>query len=174
MSERGHDEHNHHEDDEHGSHDEHGGHDEPGGHDECCDELLVQMQINRGNADAGDSGADVSSSALISVLVTLHGRPVDDLGANAGTQTSAVNLPAGWTLRDGFNVRPGGSAVSVTEFVNLGGGLYDIRIVPFVDNPACTWLSGEYIYAVQLEVTRTIDGRAAVLRGGTLAKLVIP
>jgi len=45
--------------------------------------------------------------------------------------------------------------------------------VPFVGNPACTWLSGEYIYAVQIETTRTVDGRAVVLRGGTLAKLAI-
>jgi hypothetical protein len=137
-------------------------------------ELLVQMQINRSNATAGGSGANVSASAMISVLVTMKGDPVDDLGASVGTQTSAVSLPAGWTLRDGFNVRPGGCGVSVTEFLNQGDGLYDIRIVPFVDNPACAWLSGEYVYAVQLEFTRTIAGEAVVLQGGTLAKLVIP
>ena len=99
-------------------------------------ELLVQMQINRGNASAGGSGANVSASAMISVLVTMRGEPVDDLGASVGTQTSAISLPAGWTLRDGFNVRPGGCNISVTEFSNQGGGLYDIRIVPFVGNPA--------------------------------------
>jgi hypothetical protein len=137
-------------------------------------ELLVQMQINRSNAAAGGSGADVSASALISVLVTLDGGPVADLGASAGNQTSAINLPAGWTLRDGFNVRPGGCGVSVTEFGNQGGGVYDIRIVPFLDNPACTWLSGEYVYAVRLEFTRTIGGETVVLQGGTLGKLAIP
>jgi hypothetical protein len=137
-------------------------------------ELLVQMQINRSNATAGGSGADVSASALISVLVTLDGGPVADLGASAGNQTSAINLPAGWTLRDGFNVRPGGCGVSVTEFGNQGDGLYDIRIVPFLNNPACTWLSGEYVYAVQLEFTRIIGSETVVLQGGTLGKLVIP
>jgi hypothetical protein len=137
-------------------------------------ELLVQMQINRSNATAGGSGANVSASAMISVLVTMKGDPVDDLGASVGTQTSAVSLPAGWTLRDGFNVRPGGCGVSVTEFLNQGDGLYDIRIVPFVDNPACAWLSGEYVYAVRLEFMRTIDGEAVVLQGGALAKLIIP
>lgn len=137
-------------------------------------ELLVQMQINRSNAAAGGSGADVSASALISVLVTLDGGPVADLGASAGNQTSAINLPVGWTLRDGFNVRPGGCGVSVTEFGNQGAGVYDIRIVPFLDNPACTWLSGEYVYAVQLEFTRTIGGETVVLQGGTLGKLAIP
>src|SRR5215475_15854572 len=84
-------------------------------------ELFVQMQINRSNADAGDSGANVAASAIISVLVTLDGEPVADLGASAGNQTSVVPLPAGWTLRDGFNVRPGGCYVSVTEFGNQGG-----------------------------------------------------
>lgn len=137
-------------------------------------ELLVQMQINRGNADAGDSGANVAASAMMSVLVTLDGEPVDDLGASTGNQTSPITLPAGWTLRDGFNVRPGGCLVTVTEFGNQGGGLYDIRIVPFVDNPACSWLSGEYVYAIQLEFTRTIDGDTVTLAGGTLAKLTIP
>jgi hypothetical protein len=137
-------------------------------------ELLVQMQINRGNATAGGSGANVPGFALMSVLVTLNGEPVADLGASAGNQTSAINLPAGWTLRDGFNVRPGGCNVSVTEFLNQGGGLYDIRIVPFIDNPACAWLSGEYVYGIQLEFTRTIGGETVVLQGGTLGKLAIP
>jgi hypothetical protein len=137
-------------------------------------ELLVQMQINRSNATAGGSGANVPASALMSVLVTLNGEPVADLGANAGNQTNAINLPAGWTLQDGFNVRPGGCNVSVTEFLNQGEGLYDIRIVPFIDNPACTWLSGEYVYAIQLEFTRTIDDKTVVLQGGTLGKLAIP
>lgn len=137
-------------------------------------ELRVQMEINRSNATAGDSGASVAASAIMSVLVTLNGEPVDDLGANAGTQTSAINLPAGWVLRDGFNVRPGGCNVSVTEFLNQSGGLYDIRMVPFVGNPACTWLSGEYVYAIRLEFSRTINGETVVLQGGTLAKLSIP
>jgi hypothetical protein len=143
-------------------------------HDNQHRELRVQMEINRSNATAGGSGASVAASAIMSVLVTLNGEPVDDLGANAGTQTSAINLPAGWVLRDGFNVRPGGCGVSVTEFVNQGGGLYDIRIVPFVGNPACTWLSGEYVYAIQLEFSRTINGETVVLQGGTLDKLTIP
>src|SRR3954463_9750981 len=110
-------------------------------------ELRVQREINRTNPAAGGSGASVAASAIMSVLVTLNGEPVDDLGANAGTQTSAIALPAGWVLREGFTGRPGGCGVSVTDFLNQGGGLYDIRIVPFVGNPACTWLSGEYVYA---------------------------
>jgi hypothetical protein len=136
-------------------------------------ELLVQMQVNRGNAKPGVSGANVAASAMMSVLVTLDGQPVSDLGANAGNQTSAISLPTGWTLRDGFNVRPGGCNVTVTEFLNHGGGLYAIRIVPFVGNAACTWLSGEYVYGIQLEFTRTIDGNNVVLAGGSLAKLTI-
>ena len=55
-----------------------------------------------------------------------------------------------------------------------GGGLYDIRIVPFIDNPACAWLSGEHVYAIQLEFTRAIGGETVVLHGGTLGKLAIP
>jgi hypothetical protein len=137
-------------------------------------DLFVQMQINRSNADAGDSGASVDASAMISVLVTLDGEPVTDLGASAGNQTSVTPLPAGWTLVDGFNVRPFGCGVSVTEFLNEGGGIYDIRIVPYVNNPACKWLSGEYIYAVQIKTSRTIAGKSVSLQGSALGKLTIP
>ncbi len=136
-------------------------------------ELFVQMQINRSNADAGDSGANVAASAIISVLVTLDGEPVADLGANTGNQTSVTPLPAGWTLRDGFNVRPGGCNVSVTEFLNQGEGIYDIRIVPYVDNPACKWLSGEYIYGIQIKTSRTVQGKTFFLQGSALGKLTI-
>jgi len=136
-------------------------------------ELLVQMQINRSNANAGDSGANVAASAMISVLVTLDGAPVTDLGVSSGNQTSAISLPAGWTLTDGFNVRPGGCGVSVTEFGNQNAGIY-IRIVPFVGNAACAWLSGQYIYAVESKVSRSIGGRSVVLHGGALGKLTIP
>lgn len=137
-------------------------------------ELLVQMQINRSNANAGDSGANVAASAMISVVVTLEGVPVADLGANSGNQTSVTPLPAGWTLRDGFNVSPGGCVASVTEFLNQGNGIYDIRIVPYVDNPVCKWLSGEYVYAIQIKVSRTIAGQSVSLQGSGLGKLMIP
>lgn len=136
-------------------------------------ELLVQMQINRANATAGGSGANVMASAMISVLVTENGVPVDDLGTNAGDQNSQATLPAGWTLVDGFNVRPGGALVTVTEFLNLGGGIYDIRIVPYTGNPAAVWLSGEYIFALYIHTTRSHHGRTTHLQGSALAKLTV-
>lgn len=136
-------------------------------------ELLVQMKINPSNANAGDSGANIAASALISVLVTLDGAPVTDLGANAGNGTATISLPTGWSLADGFNVRPGGCVASVTEFGNQGGGIYDIRIVPFVGNNACSWLSGEYVYAMSIRVSRNIGGKKVILQGSALAKLRI-
>jgi hypothetical protein len=134
-------------------------------------ELKVQMKINHSNADAGDSGANIAASALISVLVTLDGAPVTDLGVNAGNGTGAVALPAGWSLVDGFNVRPGGCNASITEFLSVGSGIYDIRIVPFLGNNACSWLSGEYVYAVAIKVSRNIAGKKVFLQGSALAKL---
>ena len=136
-------------------------------------ELLVQMQINRSNAGADDSGANVDASAVISVLVTLDGEPIADLGASTGNQISVTALPTGWTLRDGFNVRPYGSDVSITEFSNQGEGIYAIRIVPYVDNPASKWLSGEYIYGIQIKTSRTIAGKNVSLQGSALGKLTI-
>jgi len=137
-------------------------------------ELLVQVQINHANAAAGRSGASAMASATMTVLVTQNGVPVDDLGTNSGDQHSAISLPAGWTLLDGFNVSPGGSLASVTEFLNQGSGLYDIRLVPYLDNPAAVWLSGEYIYAININVTRTSHGHTVNLQGSALGKLSIP
>ncbi|HYM10496.1 MAG TPA: hypothetical protein VEU62_07185 [Bryobacterales bacterium] len=140
--------------------------------------MLVQAQINRSNAAAGGSGAQILTSALISVMVTLEGAPADDLAGppltNIGNGTTAISLPAGWSLLDGFNVRPGGCGVTVTEFTNQGDGIYDIRIVPYIGNPACKWLSGEYIFAIQLKIQRKAGIRKLILQGGTLAKLIIP
>ncbi len=136
-------------------------------------ELLIQMQINRSNATAGGSGTNVMASAMISVLVTQNGVLIDDLGTNSGDQNSATTLPAGWTLVDGFNVRPGGALVTVTEFLNQGGGIYDIRIVPYATNPAAVWLSGEYIFALYIDITRTHLGHSTHLQGAALAKLTI-
>jgi len=137
-------------------------------------ELLVQMQINRSNATAGGSGANVAASALVSLMVTLDGAPVTDLGPTVGNGTSVVPLPAGVAWVDGFNVRPGGCGCSITQFANQGNGIYDIRIVPFVGNPACHWLSGEYVFAVIIHVNRVVAGSSVTLQGGALAKLVIP
>jgi len=137
-------------------------------------ELLVQMQINRSNAVAGGSGANVAASALASLMVTLDGVPVTDLGASVGNGTGVVGLPAGVSWIDNFNVRPGGCGVSITQFGNQGNGIYDIRIVPFVGNPACHWLSGEYVFAVVIHITRNIAGSPVTLQGGALAKLTIP
>lgn len=136
-------------------------------------ELMIQMQINRSNATAGGSGANVFASAMISVLVTHKGAPVTDLGNNVGNQQSAVSLPTGWSLIDGFNVAPGGSMVTPTEFLNLGDGIYDIRIVPYVNNPASTWLSGEYIFALSIKLPRTVSGKQQLLQGSALAKLTV-
>ena len=135
-------------------------------------ELLVQIQINTGNAAAGDSGADIDASALMSVLATQRGAPVGDLAplGPIGDGTSSISLPPGWTLHDGFSVRPFGCNISVTEFMNFGNGLYNIRIVPFLQNPNCAWLSGQYLYAVSINIT---SGNV-VRQGSALAKLAIP
>ncbi|MBF8275632.1 MAG: hypothetical protein HW390_705 [Candidatus Brocadiaceae bacterium] len=113
--------------------------------------LTVQTEGNASNASAGESGAAISSSALISVVVTNSlGAPVSNLGSSTGDGTSEIELPDGWTLSSGFNVPPGGCLMTPTQFYNAGDGIYTIRVVPFVDNQSCTWLEGDYHYAVAL------------------------
>jgi hypothetical protein len=134
--------------------------------------LVVQTEGNSSNAAAGESAGSISSSALLSVLVTRHavGTPVADLGESVGDGTSEISLPAGWTLITGFNVPPGGCLMTPTQFFNAGNGIYDIRVVPFVANPNCTWLSGDYHYVVQISII--IDHQ--VFSGSGLGVLRIP
>jgi len=114
-------------------------------------EAHVQTWANQSNATPGESGATISSSALISVLVTgPAGTPASNLGANVGDGTSAITLPTGWTLKTDFNVSSGGCLMTPTQFSNSGSGVYTIRVVPFTSNPDCAWLAGEYHYAVRI------------------------
>jgi len=129
-------------------------------------EVLVQTKANASNATAGESGATIASSALITVVVTKFGKPVANLGADTGDGTAEITLPDEWTFHDGFNVRPGGCNMTLTQFINQGDGVYSIRVVPSVVNPACTWLSGDYHYAVSV----LSNGR----RGAGLGVLTIP
>ncbi len=81
--------------------------------------LTVQTEGNASNASAGESGAAISSSALISVVVTnTLGAPVSNLGSFTGDGTSEIELPDGWTLSSGFNVPPGGCLMTPTQFYN--------------------------------------------------------
>jgi hypothetical protein len=113
-------------------------------------EVVVQTVGNPSNAAAGESGATVDASALLSVQVTriIKGTPVSGLGESTGDGTSEITLPPGWELRSDFNVPPGGCIMSPTEFTNAGKGLYTIRVVPFLGNSDCTWLSGDYHYQI--------------------------
>jgi hypothetical protein len=119
----------------------------------------VQTLATASNAAAGESGATIGSSALIDVLVTdTNGNPVTNLGANVGNGNSSITLPTGWTLSIP-TVPPGGCLVTPTQFSNQRDGVYSIRVVPFVNNASCRWLSGDYIYRVQVN-TSSVDGSA--------------
>jgi hypothetical protein len=117
----------------------------------------VQTLATASNAAAGESGANIGSSALIDVLVTdANGNPVTNLGTNVGNGNSAITLPTGWILNIP-TVPPGGCLVTPTQFSNQRDGVYSIRVVPFVNNASCRWLSGDYIYRVQVD-TSSYDG----------------
>ncbi len=134
----------------------------------CSTALTVQTETNSGNAAAGDAGASIASSATISIQVdkVASGEPRDGLGASIGTGAAQIALPANWTLIQGFSVPPGGCLMTPTEFVNWGHGTYVIRVVPFLTNPACTWLSGDYHFVMQIQDSN--------LKGSGLGVLTIP
>lgn len=119
--------------------------------------VSLQTEATASNAAVGESGAAIASSALIDVLVLdTNGRPVSNLATNVGNGTSAITLPSGWTLNTSI-VPPGGCLMSPTQFSNQGNGVYSIRVVPFVNNPSCRWLAGDYLYTVRVS-TPTQDG----------------
>lgn len=132
--------------------------------------VKVQTESIVGNASAGESGANIASSAMISVVVTndRRGNPVSNLGASVGNGTSAVTLPAGWNLTT-IVVPPGGCLMTPTQFNNHRNGIYTIRVVPFVTNPNCRWLAGEYNYAVRVNVP--VGNKT--FKGSGLGKLII-
>ena len=127
--------------------------------------MTVQTETTANHASTDESGATIASSALVEVLVTdANGVPVSNLGATVGSGTSAVTLPAGWDLQTPA-VPPGGCLFTPTQFINSANGRYSIRLVPFVSNPACHWLAGDYVYSVQI--------RTSTHNGGALGKLTI-
>jgi hypothetical protein len=112
--------------------------------------VTIQTEATASNAAAGESGTTIASSALIELLVTdAGGMPVSNLGTTVGTGTSAITLPSGWDLQTPA-VPPGGCLLTPTQFSNSNSGRYSIRVVPFANNPACHWLSGDYIYSIQI------------------------
>jgi hypothetical protein len=129
--------------------------------------LVMQTTASASNAAAGESGATVAASAIITVLVTdpASGAAVSGLGATVGNGTSAVALPAGWSFINGV-VPPGGYGMSITQFVNAGNGTYHIRVVPSLLNPSSVWFEGDYHYVVGFS--------SAKLSGGALGSLAIP
>lgn len=138
----------------------------------------LQTQGAAGQAVAGVAGG----VAVISVVVTRqNSRPATNLGVDG------PGLPPGWDLVSGFNVPPGDpTAVPPTvscpfvpvSFDNHDNGVYTIEVLPDTSAPsqACTWVSGEYHYAIRLNKTtgRGKDKAAGNVTGTTLGSLVIP
>ena len=113
------------------------------------------------NAAAGETGTGVQESAVIVVHVTdAKGNGLSALGANVGNGTTAIALPAGWSL-DTVALAVGGASVTPTQFLNLGGGSYFIRVA----SVATTWVSGDYIVRAAFQ--------NASFRGSTLAEITI-
>ncbi|MGQ0592870.1 MAG: hypothetical protein ACT4QB_09525 [Gammaproteobacteria bacterium] len=119
----------------------------------------------------GNAGLAVAGNVLpakLSVVVTKSdGRPA------TGFAPSGNNvLPAGWGLTSGFNVPPGGCAMTPSAFTNVGAGIYTIEVVP-----ACFWVTGEHHYMVSLRKNGRRgggEGNQGGLRASTLGTLEVP
>lgn len=123
----------------------------------------VDVEINGLNANPGGTG-----DALMSVLVTKSRtqRPVTGIGSSVPRNNSGITLPTRVQLQ-GMTVAPGGCGVTPIQFTNSSNGHYLIRLVPFVNNPACQWIAGDYVYLV------TIRASGGAVLGQGLAKLTI-
>ncbi len=144
---------------------------------------------------AGEAVAGVADkAAVISVVVTRqNSRPAANLGLDVpGNGTTPIQLPHGWGLVSDFNVPldPGDpNAVPPipplescpfvpVSFDNHDNGVYTIEVLPDASGPAqaCTWVSGEYHYAIRLNKTtgRGKHKAASNITGTTLGSLAIP
>ncbi|MGH8577891.1 MAG: hypothetical protein ACREXJ_13475 [Gammaproteobacteria bacterium] len=127
----------------------------------------LQTEGNAGLAFAGNS-----APAKLSVVVTKsNGRPATGF-APSGNDV----LPAGWGLVSGFNVPPGGCAVTPIAFTNVGAGIYTVEVVP-----GCLWVAGEHHYMVSLSKNGRRGGgggggeaNQGNLRASTLGTLEVP
>jgi len=133
--------------------------------------LKVETKGHRFFADVGESGGDFSASAMLSVLVTREdGVPLPNLGASIPLDSAGITLPPGWNLASSFTAPPGplgiGCILTPTQFTNFGGGVYSIRVAPYLSDPVCRWGLGDYHYVVEVRTMRH--------RGSGLGVLTIP
>ena len=129
-------------------------------------------------AASGWAAAGGNEHAAITAVVTgERGEPLDDLGDSVfGDGTSAITLPAGWSLHTPHVEATGMSCIlTPTAFLNGGfdgtPGSYLITVVPFTSNPECEWVSGEYHYVVRIDMS---SPETPGLQGSGLGKLTIP
>lgn len=134
----------------------------------------LQTKGNAGAAAALDSGVGLTESALISLVITRqNSRPATNFGSDVGDGGGAITLPTGWSFTSDFNLPPGACAMIPTQFDNVGGGIYTIRVAADAVAP-CPWVAGEYHYVVRLNKDVKIGGDKINFRGSTLGSLVIP
>lgn len=130
----------------------------------------LQTMGNASEAEAGEFGFDVTTSALISIVITRqNSKPATNFGGNVGNGSEAIELPAGWSFTSNFNLPAGGCEMVPTQFVNVGNGVYTIRVAA----AGCPWVAGEYHYTVQLGKAGKKGNDHVNLRGTTLGSLVI-
>lgn len=132
-------------------------------------ELKVETKGHRLFADAGESGGEFDASASVTVVVTLNGVPVTNLGDSIGLNSAGIVLPPAWSFVSTVSGPPGvgtACAFSPTQFTNHGQGVYGIRVAPLLTGPDCHWALGDYHYAVRI--------KSGVKQGSALGVLTIP
>jgi hypothetical protein len=133
-------------------------------------ELKVETKGHRLFADAGDSGGAFDAAAFITVVVTLNGVPVTNLGDAVPPNAAGIVLPPAWSILSSVPGPVGdvgrACAFSPTAFTNYGQGVYGIRVAPLLTNMDCHWALGDYHYAVRI--------KSGVKQGSALGVLTIP
>ncbi len=123
-------------------------------------EVRVQTEVNHSFAVAGEQG--IGNYALIHVVVTQAGKPVTNLGDSLGDGTDDINLPGAWTLKT-LSTPKEGCNLTPVEFINSGKGVYTIEVLPPLSNTGCSWVVGDYVYAVQISAKNAVGSGLGVL-----------
>jgi hypothetical protein len=116
----------------------------------------LQTESNVGAAVDG-----TSEPVTISVLITKsNGLPADNFGDGTDLADEII-------LRTAFNRPALGCQLIAGNYVNRGAGLYTVELTP----DGCTWVAGQYNYAVSINSVIPSVGR---YRGATLGSFEIP
>jgi hypothetical protein len=121
-------------------------------------QIAIQVWSYPADVRWGGGGyLDTRAYIFLRVTRTTDGAPINDLGLSVGDSTRPIELPEGLALRTVLGPHAEAYLLPV-EFLNLGSGIYRLKIAPFR-----YWRPGQYLYTVEYRRAGTAASAAGTL-----------